>query len=768
MKMKTILFILLIGVLLATPIHAFAQSAVHEDFSVRQPEIQITDNRAIFTFADLGFIEKSLYSPYGTTRVLFSVPPNWKLVSGGIVTIDFDVVVNGGSFNNLAENSSVGTNFLVRFNDIVIGVVPVNSIGTYSIQLPIPDDALVSKREDGRHILSVTLDAQLSCTYNLNAVVTIKPSSGFDLLYESTNPTLSLSRLPAPFYLENSIIPDSTLLILPDNPEPEELQAAMNIMSGFGSMIGNDYSLQLTANSEVSDEELRLNHLIFVGLPEKLDILSGIEFKHSVVNGEFVGLPAASAEDGVLQMALSPWNPTKSALLVSGNSLNAILMAAQAASSRGIFVYEDPTVAYVSNVQSLPDILPFVEDFSLEDLGYSTKTSGILTGTATTSSTFLFYVTRDQVFTTEGYIDLAYYHSGLLDYGSSSFSLYMNDQVFFTNVFKEESERLTNLQIPIPPGILRYGENRFEVRASMLELPSCDSGVISDPWFTISDQTRIHLPLAQSRNLSQSILRDLKFYPELYATTSDLGDVTFVVSPSLPTWKTAGSIAYALGEIVQPAMSNLKVYYGDSIPDDVRTSRSMIVIGRASDLPFVSELNDQLPAPFDLATNTASERQLQISYRIPEGQNVGYLELLPSPFNSEKTILLVSGNSDAGVGISGNVLLQSDLQDQLAGIFAVTNGERIATGNASSVFSIVGEGVPAAEQVIATPASGQPVTTGLQPPAWLLPFVLVSLVLVTIIVTFIVYSFFKKERLRRTHEKLLGDGLEEASKDDKS
>ena len=765
MKMKTILFILLIGVLLATPIHAFAQSALREDFSTRLPEIQITDNKAVFTFADLGFVEKSLVSPYGISRLLFSVPPNWKLVSGGIITINFDVVLNGENFSSLAEGGSVGANFLVRFNDAVVGVVPVTSIGTYSIQLPIPDEALVSNREDGRHILSITLDAQLSCTYNLNAVVTIKPSSGFELAYESTSPDLSLSRLPAPFYLENSIVPDSALLILPDAPEPEELQAAMNIMSGFGSMIGNDYSLQITTASEVSDEELRLNHLIFVGLPEKLGILSNIEFKHRVVNGEFVGLPAASLEDGVMQMALSPWNPIKAVLLVSGNSLDAVKMAAQAASSRGIFVYEDPTVAYVSNVQSLPDALPFVEDFSLEDLGYSTKTSGILTGTGSTSSAFLFYVTRDQVFTTEGYIDLAYYHSGLLDYGSSSFSLYMNDQVFFTNVFKEESERLTNLRIPIPPGVLRYGENRFEVRASMLELPSCDSSVISDPWFTISDQTRIHLPVAQARNLSQSILRDLKFYPELYTTTSDLGDVTFVVSSSLPSWKTAGALAYALGEVVQPSMTNLNVYYGDSIPDDARASRSMIVIGTASDLPFISELNDQLPAPFDLATNTASERQLQISYRIPEGQNVGYLELLPSPFNSEKTILLVSGNSDTGVGISGNVLLQGDLQDQLAGIFAVTNGERIATGNAGSVFSIVGEGVPVAEQVVVTPASDQPVTAILEPPAWLLPFVWTSFVLVALIASYIIYSFFKKGQLRRAHEKLLGSE-EQAPKDE--
>ena len=65
MKIKTILFIALIGILLATPIHVFAQSVASDDFSDFMPEMQITDNRAVFSFADLGFVEKSLFSPYG-------------------------------------------------------------------------------------------------------------------------------------------------------------------------------------------------------------------------------------------------------------------------------------------------------------------------------------------------------------------------------------------------------------------------------------------------------------------------------------------------------------------------------------------------------------------------------------------------------------------------------------------------------------------------------------------------------------------------------
>jgi len=47
--------------------------------------IQIGENQASVTFADLGYGQIDLVSPYDSTRVLFSIPPNWQLVAGGEV-----------------------------------------------------------------------------------------------------------------------------------------------------------------------------------------------------------------------------------------------------------------------------------------------------------------------------------------------------------------------------------------------------------------------------------------------------------------------------------------------------------------------------------------------------------------------------------------------------------------------------------------------------------------------------------------------------------
>src|SRR5690606_20137477 len=138
---------------------------------------------------------------------------------------------------------------------------------------------------------------------------------------------------------------------------------------------------------------------------------------------------------------------------------------------------------------------------------------------------------------------------------------------------------------------------------------------IAEPWFAISNQSLFFIPVPEEQQVSQLLLRDLKFFPELFTTSSDLSDIAFVIPRSnQEAWQIAAQLAYMLGETVQSGLSNITIAYADSVTDEVRTNKSLIVIGKASDLPFISEINDALPAPFDLINNIASERQLTISY----------------------------------------------------------------------------------------------------------------------------------------------------------
>lgn len=755
--MKTIKLIVSIFliILFAFPSPVFASISQNEAPELLN-DIQITDNRAIFSFADLGNSAKELQGPLGETAILFSIPPNWQITSGSTVEIRFDVVISGSGTEtqNEATNYVAGGNLIVTFNNVLIGIVTVNQSGSYIQQFAIPEEAITSKRQDGRHVLSIALDAQLSCNYDLNTNVTIKVDSFFDIFFQQTSPTLDLSKLPTPFYQANSIVTGSTLFIIRDDPQPVELQAAMNVISGFGAMINRAYTFQLVNYSALDETAKTQNNLVFIGFPSSFDVLSEINLTIPVKNGSFEGIASPSIDDGILQMATSPWNASKVVLLVSGNSEEALSKAAYAVSTGNILIYQDPALAYVSNVQFLPTEIPVVEKFRLEDLGYSTAT---ITGTGKSTEAYIFFASKSQLASVESYIELIYNHSGLREYTGSSFSLYLNGTVFFTKILSEETEQVTNLQIRIPPGFLRYGENILELEVDMLEQPGCnEDSAISNPWFSVSNQSSFFMPTAEENLLSEIILRDFKFFPEIFSISSDLSELTFVLPPNnLEAWRIAANLSYLIGSTAQPSISNIKVVYGDSVVEDVKTNQSLIIIGKASDIPFITEINEELPAPFDLTTNTASEKQLLISYRIPQGQNVGYLELIPSPFNNEKSILFVSGNTDVGVTLAGNTLLETRLQDQLAGIFAVTNGTQISTGSGNTSFSIVGEGVPGSEQEIANQLDEGSAPLEVTPPFWLIPFVIFSVVTILVVILIVLRGFIVKNQLLKVQETII-------------
>ena len=744
MKTKFIAILILIGLLSgnAVEVRAWSEPKITEQNVLTQ----VGENEAIVSFGELGFQETSLVSPFDSTRVLFSIPANWRLVPNGEVQLDYEVTLTGADVGLIGtEQNPYGGTLSVTFNDTLVSTIDLSALGPQTMTLSLPAESLTAVRQDGRHQLTIALNAQFSCLYNIRALVVIKETSTFRLPFEVSSPDLDLSRLPSPFHLRNALLPDRTLVVVPDEPDVKELQAAINVMSGFGSLVDETFDVGLATAGELTESILADSNLIFVGRPEQFELLSAVSFPLAVENNQFVNLPPESETDGVLELAISPWNESKAILFVGGNSTEAVNKAAQAVSSGRVLIYENPALAYVADVQLLSRSLPVVEDFTFQSLGYRTET---ISGIGLNSVQYLFNASKEQLNSKDSTIDLIYYHSGLLDYGLSSFSVELNDQVIASTAFSEESEQLATLQITIPPGLLRFGENRLTVTARLFAVTSCDSTGFSNPWLTISDQSSLHLPATTDTNAVSPWLLDLKFYPDLFMTHSELGDVAFVLPEANPsTWKIAGQVAYDLGRSANPLISNLEVVYADEVPQPVLDEKSLIVIGRASTVPFLSQINDQLPAPFDLETDTARESNMQIVYRIPSGMSVGYLELMTSPFNIEKQILVLAGNTDDGLVMAGNVMLQSALRSQLTGVFAITNGTQIATANASSSFSAVGTLVPPEQALVTTPFPASPsVPANLATPSWLFPVLIASGIAVLLIMGLVVVSAFARRR----------------------
>lgn len=741
MNTKVFVTFLVLTMLILSPIQVAADSPSHI-------HLQEDGNAVSVTFASLGYADSDLVGPLDGTRRVFSVPANWQVKPGSTVFLDFSVLLTGSDVGPVAGDTTTYAGALtVLFNNKVLGYVQLDSSGSKTASFTIPAEAVTSIRENGQHELSIQLDAQLDCLDDVRTTVTVFATSRFDLLFDVTSPELNLSRLPAPFYLRNSLLPDTTLLVVSSQSTAEEMQAAINVMAGFGSLVGQTSNFSLITDDKLTPELLEASHLIFVGMPDKISVLEQVDFSVPIVGQQFVGLPAESVEDGVLQMAHSPWNPDKVVLLVSGNSGLAVIKAAQAAGSGKIFVHSDPTISYIRDVQALASALPVVEDFTLADLGYeSEQISGIGVG----QRDFNFFVAKEQLASKDGHLDLVYYHSGLLDYGVSSIIVEINGQIISSVPFAKESEQITTLEIRIPPGILRFGENTLTVQALMEPNLSCDLSGFSDPWLLLSNQTAFHLPTANTVPSGSLYGPDLRNYPSMFMGQSDLGDVAFVIAENDPTgWKVAADQAYTIGANAKPSISNLSVAYGSNVPEDVLANSSLILVGKASTLPILGRINEFLPAPFNIETNTAEEQGMQIVYRIPTGVNVGYLELAASPFNSERLILMISGNSDDGVNMAGSSLL-SDLRAQLTGVFAITNGVQVDVSKGVSQFSNIGSSIPGSEQVVLTPLPSEDLTEAssneIDGPVWLLPLIIVSGMILVITLSMVAIGAFRKNR----------------------
>src|SRR4026208_2390204 len=128
MKNKIIAMMILLGLMLGSPLNVLAK--VSREESSREPAgfIEVGANEATVTFAGWGFRETSLVSPFDSTRVLFSVPANWRLAPGGEVQLDYDVTLSGADAGLIGSQNPYGGTLTVDFNNQLVTTISLKEL----------------------------------------------------------------------------------------------------------------------------------------------------------------------------------------------------------------------------------------------------------------------------------------------------------------------------------------------------------------------------------------------------------------------------------------------------------------------------------------------------------------------------------------------------------------------------------------------------------------------------------------------------------------
>lgn len=690
------------AVIIALTLCSFAAHAQNSE-----PQSSPVSDSSIISFARLGATDQSLSGVFDGTRYLFSTPANWELESGAQVQLDMTIFFPLGN-----EQQRLGGFLEVRFNRVLIGTVELTRSGERRVTFNIPDQALTPVRGDGRHELDVTLDNPAGCDVapSERTAVVIRATSHFIFPHTRIPLDTDLRNLPRPIF-QGSFEPDQATIVVPDTPSITDLQAALTVAASFGRLTEGRLQVDLTTVRGLAPQSRTGRHLILVGRHTGLAPLVRNLALPAAFNEQGFDAPGATPDDGILQMIVSPWNSERAVLLVSGGTEAGVVKAARALSSVPVRVNHRPDVAVVRDLLVAPTEAPVAIDQRLSDLGLEPRVIRDRVGTFD----LRFNLPPGQQLDDGAYLDLVFNHAATVDFGQSSISVGLNGVPIGSVRLSDETTRVTTNRITLPPSAARSGANILTIQTNLAPLSLCTDTRNVDLWATIWPESALHLPMKPATAEPRRTF-NLSSYPLPFTLDPALATTAFVVPQNAPVaWKAAAWLAFHMGRQTRDAIVQPIAAFADNVPADVRATRDLLIIGRPSDLPILTDLSSVLPAPFDPGSNVPRSVDMPVVYRVPPDASVAYLQLATAPWNPGRVVVAALGSDDASIEQAALMLVDPRQRSRLTSTLAIVDPQqRVTLGNRRAIVTGLSPTPATTATPIAEPTA-QPTSQPVQP-----------------------------------------------------
>lgn len=687
------------------------------------------------TFTLLGQTQIALTGPVSQSDMDISLPAGWEIQEGSELHLNLSALLAGSqpSVNQVGATSPVTGHLEVILNKTSLITIQIDQSGELSSIIKLPATAWLNTTNGKSQSLTFRLVTTDPCSDNFNSIITIQPSSYFVLQYVNKPPTTELWNLPYPF-LQKSIVPDTAILVTPDQASAGEMQAALTVAAAFGRMTQGQIKMTYITARLLTNKLRENDNIIFVGKPGAFADLKTITLPAPLNDGQFSNTNIAP-EDGVLQLVVSPWNDRKVILLVSGPSDAGVIKASQAIGNKKIRTDNQPNLAIVSSVNIKADNAPTVTDLTLSNLGYETNTQW---GPGVRYGAYFFDIPLDQKVMEGAYFNLIFSNAAMLDFEQAGVSVILNGDYIGSLRFNDRTTQVSNWRLNLPSSSFRSGRNLLLVQALLVPIKHCVADRETELWLSTRADSTLHLPLGIADTKVQE--HNLSAYPAPFLPTFDR--TAFVLSSTDSfSWSVAEQIAYDLGSNTGGSIINLVAAYADNVPEPIRRERNLLVLGRPSKLQIIQQFGQSMPGPITANSDIPEEPAAQLKFRISKDTPLGFLEIFESPWNSERSIVAVLGSNDIGLSSAGMALLTPALRSQLTGNFAIVYKDQITTSQ------ITPKKVIKPTPTITPSAQAQPESKGSN------YYALAALILIGVVIVLVVVMIIIRQR-RKAKKKL--------------
>lgn len=613
-----------------------------------------------------------LESIYDEVRLGFTRPRNWEPKSVKVLL----------RYRHSAALYASRSNLTVLVNGTSIGSVPLNKprgeIG--SVAFSIPSNLIQDYNEV---VVAALQNNSPTCTqdpYDPSLWSEILPDSKLVFDFQPQPVTLDFSRYPYPVYDTLSLQTNQVAYLLPQNLDETWLTSATRYQAALGRVA--DYRALDTRVVESVDEVEDNDRLIVIGTPDNQPALNSLDLPLPLKYGRLLDAKQKELppDVGVL-MLTTTGNDRVPVLVATGNSEAGVAKAVQFLAQSQEQKIGTGNVIFVEQVNDIPapplrdwpGYLPVEDNFQLKDLkAYNGQPLEDVTvrGSHAPALEFDFRSLPDDRFLPGSSMVLHY------SYGPQTNPVTSLVEVELDNI-PIDGRRLSSVgganrqefRLELPGDRIKPNSKiQVNFRLDPRERRSCSRVTDQQLWGTIHADTSFDL---NRENVTRIPDLELFRYGYPFTAPQDLSN-TAIVLPNQPTRSDILLLletSERLGRLSKAESLKLNTYRASQLPPETRSSTNLIGIGAYKNFP--------LPQVFDEAKgfslNSASVRQWQQSQIQTNPDTGGVVKQIVSPWNEERVLLALTGQTDKGLDQVRDLMGQDPLFYQLQGDTVLIN-----------------------------------------------------------------------------------------------
>ncbi|MCD6039944.1 MAG: cellulose synthase regulator protein [Gammaproteobacteria bacterium] len=463
----------------------------------------------------------------------------------------------------------------------------------------------------------------------------------------------NLSKFPYPFIKDPSLEKDTIAIALPAHVSLDNLSSVFYLANALGRReTWRGIKLIGTTVDHLTDETKRDANIIYVGTAKELQIdKMNIQWPLMINENEEIldkENKVINDQTGVILLAVSPWNPTHAVLVVTGNSdtavRNAALMLRDPNFSSSVLF---PGYAFVPQAPEIKITQLDWTNITFKNLGYDNRA---VYGNGENTLNYSINLPDNKI-TQRLALSIDYSVSPFLSAKeSSTLTLKINDLPVGGTILDTNNTSISHWKYLIQGNNLRPGANIISLTFNLkLKNIKCTPEDASSSWAMIYSSTELRAIFKKERPLL-----DLIKFPSM------LDNALIVTIPQSEEYFTSDNFLQAILELSEKMskVSQVKFMNASSITPEDAANSNILFLGNPEENNIFGKYKSAFPFYFINKKIVISPRILPY-LAISDETPVTITQLIPSPFNADKTILMVSSLNEDGFKLGLDLLNDS-------------------------------------------------------------------------------------------------------------